>query len=181
MRTLVIGGARSGKSAYAERLAVASQKRIVYIATAQAGDDEMKSRIEHHRERRDVSWTTVEEAIELARVIEKHSGPDTLILVDCLTVWLSNLVFSEAGIYPEVGIIEPPPAFQYQRALLVKALENAKGSVILVSNEIGQGVIPQGAISRWFVDESGRLNQDVATACERAVLIVAGLPVVLKG
>lgn len=181
MRTLIIGGARSGKSAYAERLAVASRKRIVYIATAQAGDDEMKSRIAHHLERRDVYWTTVEEPIELARTIEKHSGPDTLVLVDCLTVWLSNLLFSEPRNYPEVGLIEPPPAFQYQRALLLQALDKAKGGVILVSNEIGQGVIPQGALSRWFVDESGRLNQDVAAVCDRAILIVAGLPVVLKG
>ena len=181
MRTLIIGGARSGKSAYAERLAVASKKRVVYIATAQAGDDEMKSRIAHHRERRDVGWTTVEESIELAQAIEKHSGPDTLILVDCLTVWLSNLVFSEARTFPEVGMIEPPAAFQQQRTLLLKALENAKGDVILVSNEIGQGVVPQGAISRWFVDESGRLNQVVAAVCDRAVFIVAGLPIVLKG
>lgn len=181
MRTLIIGGARSGKSAYAERLAVASRKRIVYIATAQAGDDEMKSRIAHHRERRDVYWTTVEETIELGRTIEKHSGPDTLIMVDCLTVWLSNLLFSDERSYPEIGVIEPPPVFQYQRSLLLKALENAKGGVILVSNEIGQGVVPLGAISRWFVDESGRLNQDVAVVCNRAVLIVAGLPVVLKG
>ena len=181
MRTLIIGGARSGKSAYAERLAVASQKRVAYIATAQAGDDEMKERIAHHRERRDMSWTTVEETIALGRAIEKHSRPDTLILVDCLTVWLANLLFSEARSYPEVGVIEPPPAFQYQSALLLKALENAKGDVILVSNEIGQGVVPQGAISRWFVDESGRLNQDVAAVCDRAVLIVAGLPLALKG
>lgn len=181
MRTLIIGGARSGKSAYAERLAVASRKRIVYIATAQAGDDEMRIRIAHHRERRDVYWTTVEETIELGRAIEKHSGPETLILVDCLTIWLANLLFSEARSYPEVGKIDPPAAFQYQRALLLQALENAKGGVVLVSNEIGQGVIPQGAISRWFVDESGRLNQDVAAVCDRAVLIVAGLPVALKG
>ena len=181
MRTFIIGGARSGKSAYAERLAVASRKRIIYIATAHAGDDEMKNRIAHHRERRDVDWTTVEESMELGRAIEKYTGPDTLILVDCLTVWLSNLLFSKARTYPEVGTIKPPAAVQRQRALLLTALENAKGDVILVSNEIGQGVIPQGAISRWFVDESGRLNQDVAAVCDRAVLIVAGLPLALKG
>ena len=181
MRTFIIGGARSGKSAYAERLAVASRKRIIYIATAHAGDDEMKNRIAHHRESRDVDWTTVEESMELGRAIEKYTGPDTLILVDCLTVWLSNLLFSEARTYPEVGTIQPPAAVQHQRASLLSALENAKGDVILVSNEIGQGVIPQGAISRWFVDESGRLNQDVAAVCDRAVLIVAGLPLALKG
>ena len=104
-----------------------------------------------------------------------------MILVDCLTVWLSNLLFSKARTYPEVGTIKPPAAVQRQRALLLTALENAKGDLIFVSNEIGQGVIPQGAISRWFVDESGRLNQDVAAACDRAVLIVAGLPLALKG
>lgn len=180
-RTLVIGGARSGKSVHAETLALASDKQLVYIATAQAGDAEMQARIAHHRERRDGRWTTVEETMALGAAIEKHSGPDTLVLIDCLTIWLSNLLFAERTEFPAVGAIAPSACFHQERASLLQALENAKGEVILVTNEVGQGVIPQGAVSRWFVDEAGRLNQAVAARCERAVLVVAGLPLMLKG
>lgn len=180
-RTLVIGGARSGKSAHAETLALASGRQLIYIATAQAGDAEMQARIAHHRERRDGRWTTVEETMALGAAIGKHSRPDTLVLVDCLTIWLSNLLFAERTEFPAVGTITPPACFDQERAALLQALEHAKGELILVTNEVGQGVIPQGAVSRWFVDEAGRLNQAVAARCERAVLIVAGLPLVLKG
>ena len=180
-RTLVIGGARSGKSAHAETLALASGRQLIYIATAQAGDAEMRARIAHHRERRDSRWTTVEETMALGAAIEKYSRPDTLVLVDCLTIWLSNLLFAERTEFPAVGTIAPPACFDQERAALLQALEDAKGELILVTNEVGQGVIPQGAVSRWFVDEAGRLNQAVAARCERAVLIVAGLPLVLKG
>lgn len=180
-RTLVIGGARSGKSAHAEALAIASGKPVVYIATAQAGDVEMQARIAHHRERRDSQWQTVEETLVLGATIEKYSTPDNLLMVDCLTVWLSNLLFSEEKTFPEIGAIDVPACFAEQRAAFLQALMQARGDVILVSNEVGQGVVPQGAVSRWFVDEAGRLNQAVAAACERAVLVVAGLPLVLKG
>ncbi|MDO8305025.1 bifunctional adenosylcobinamide kinase/adenosylcobinamide-phosphate guanylyltransferase [Herminiimonas sp.] len=180
-RTLVIGGARSGKSAHAETLALASGRQLIYIATAQAGDAEMQARIAHHRERRDSRWTTVEETMALGAAIEKYSRPDTLVLVDCLTIWLSNLLFAERTEFPAVGTITPPACFDQERAALLQALEHAKGELILVTNEVGQGVIPQGAVSRWFVDEAGRLNQAVAARCERAVLVVAGLPLVLKG
>jgi adenosylcobinamide kinase/adenosylcobinamide-phosphate guanylyltransferase len=180
-RTLIIGGARSGKSAHAERLASASGKKVVYIATAQAGDEEMQQRIEHHRQRRHGNWQTVEEMIALADAIERHAAADTLVLVDCLTVWLSNLLFSEQREFPEIGAIDAPACFTEQRARLLQALAHAAGDVLLVTNEVGQGVVPQGAVSRWFVDEAGRLNQDVAAICDRAVLIVAGLPLALKG
>lgn len=179
-RTLIIGGARSGKSAYAETLAIASDKQLIYIATAQTSDDEMSARIQHHRERRSGQWKTVEEPIALGAAIASHSAPDTLVMVDCLTVWLSNLLFSEAKDFPEIGLIDPPASFHRERALFLQALERAKGDVILVSNEVGQGIVPQGAVSRWFVDEAGRLNQAVAACCERAVFIVAGLPLTLK-
>ncbi|MFJ7565672.1 bifunctional adenosylcobinamide kinase/adenosylcobinamide-phosphate guanylyltransferase [Herminiimonas sp. NPDC097707] len=180
-RTLIIGGARSGKSAHAEALAIASGKQLVYIATAQAQDEEMSVRIRHHREHRDEQWQTVEEPIALGAALAGHSGPDTLVMVDCLTVWLSNLLFSEAKDFPEIGLINPPASFHRERALFLQALEQAKGDVILVSNEVGQGIVPQGAVSRWFVDEAGRLNQAVAACCERAIFIVAGLPLTLKG
>ena len=180
-RTLVIGGARSGKSAHAEALATASGKAVVYIATALAGDAEMQLRIAHHRARRDGQWQTVEETLALGAAIQKYSTADNLILVDCLTVWLSNLLFSEDKEFPEVGPIDAPACFSEQRAEFLQALMQAAGDVILVSNEVGQGIVPQGAISRWFVDEAARLNQAVAATCERAVLVVAGLPLTLKG
>tara|TARA_R110001599_G_scaffold64023_3_gene178795 strand:- start:405547 stop:406104 length:558 start_codon:yes stop_codon:yes gene_type:complete len=183
-RTLLIGGARSGKSAYAEELATsssASGKQVIYVATAQSGDAEMAQRIARHRQRRDAVWLTVEEPIELGAAIEKYSKPDTVLLIDCLTVWLSNLLFSEKIDFPEVGTIAPPACFYTQRAALLQALAQAQGDVILVTNEVGQGIVPQGAVSRWFVDEAGRLNQAVAAACERAVMTVAGLPLTLKG
>jgi adenosylcobinamide kinase / adenosylcobinamide-phosphate guanylyltransferase len=180
MRTLIIGGARSGKSAHAERIALSSGKKVVYIATAQAGDEEMQRRIAHHCQRRPADWMTVEESIALGDAIERHAAADTVVLVDCLTVWLSNLLFSEQRDFPDVGEIDLPACFARQRAHLLQVLEHAAGDVLFVTNEVGQGVIPQGAVSRWFVDESGRLNQDVAAICDRVTLIVAGLPLPLK-
>lgn len=180
-RTLIIGGARSGKSAHAERLAEQSGKKVVYIATAQAGDAEMAERIRQHRQRRDRRWATVETPIALGDAISGHCGTDHVVLVDCLTVWLSNLLFSEARDYPDVGQVVPPPVFAQQRASLLQALEQAAGDVILVSNEVGLGIVPQGAVSRWFVDEAGRLNQAVAARCDNALFVAAGLPMVLKG
>lgn len=181
MRTLVIGGTRSGKSAHAEALALASGKRVIYIATAEAGDEEMQQRIAHHRDRRDKRWITVEQPITLGTLIEQHGDEEVVLLIDCLTVWLSNLLFSEAMAFPEVGHIEPPDVFHRERKALLNALQNARADVILVANEVGQGVVPTGAITRWFVDEAGRLNQAVAAICDRAVLVVAGLPLLLKG
>jgi adenosylcobinamide kinase/adenosylcobinamide-phosphate guanylyltransferase len=188
-RTLVTGGARSGKSMHAEQLALASGKELVYIATAQAYDAEMAVRIGLHRERRDqsgssstdVRWITVEEPLALGDALTQWCGPQRLVLIDCLTVWLSNLLFFEARDYPEIGRIDPPVCFAEQRALFLQALEQAGGDVILVTNEVGMGIVPQGAVSRWFVDEAGRLNQAVAAICDKALLVVAGLPLTLKG
>jgi adenosylcobinamide kinase/adenosylcobinamide-phosphate guanylyltransferase len=180
-RTLVLGGARSGKSAYAETLASASGKEVIYIATAQAGDDEMAARIEAHRGQRNAGWKTVEEPIALGDAMTQWAAPQRLVFIDCLTVWISNLLFSEARDFPEIGRIAEPAIFREQRSQLLQALERAAGDVILVSNEVGMGVIPMGAASRWFVDEAGRLNQAVAEKCERAVLVAAGLPLTLKG
>src|ERR1700741_3426812 len=142
MRTLVFGGARSGKSSYAEKLAAESGKRVVYIATAQAGDAEMQTRIELHRQQRPAHWITVEQGLELADALRQHTAPDTLILVDCLTVWLSNLLFSEQRDYPDIGKVIPPDTFAQQRGQLLQALQDIQGDVILVSNEVGMGIVP---------------------------------------
>ncbi|WP_293776349.1 bifunctional adenosylcobinamide kinase/adenosylcobinamide-phosphate guanylyltransferase [uncultured Oxalicibacterium sp.] len=181
MRTLVIGGARSGKSQHAEALALATGKRVIYIATAEAGDQEMQERIAHHRARRDSRWVTLEQPTALGALITQHASDDVVFLVDCLTVWLSNLLFSEAMAFPEVGHIDPPAIFHAERQALLDTLRDTTADVIMVANEIGQGVVPTGAITRWFVDEAGRLNQAIAATCDRAVLVVAGLPLSLKG
>lgn len=180
-RTLILGGARSGKSAHAEHLAASTGKAVVYLATAQARDDEMTARIECHRRQRPTSWTTIEEPIALGNALLAHSRSTNVVLIDCLTVWLSNLLFADGLEFPEVGRIAAPPTFVQQRSLFMQALAQAEGDVVLVSNEVGMGIIPQGAITRWYVDEAGRLHQAVAAICERAVLIVAGQPLQLKG
>jgi adenosylcobinamide kinase/adenosylcobinamide-phosphate guanylyltransferase len=181
-RTLVFGGARSGKSALAERLARESGKEVVYLATSHAGDGEMAARIAHHRERRPAAWQTVEEATALASALRRLCAPERIVLVDCLTLWLSNLLFSIAHAYPEVGAVELPPLFAWERSDLLAWLDEAPaGEVIFVSNEVGMGIVPVGAISRAFVDEAGRLNQEVAARCERVLFVAAGLPLVLKG
>lgn len=179
--TLVLGGARSGKSAHAETLATQSGREVVYIATARGGDGEMAARIVQHRAQRPQHWRTIEEPLYLAAAIARHSTPHNLILVDCLTLWLSNLMFSSGGDYPDVGTITLPPLFAEQRAALLDTLRQAPGDVVLVSNEVGMGIVPMGAVSRCFTDEAGRLNQAVAAVCERAVFIAAGLPLALKG
>jgi len=180
--TLVFGGARSGKSAYAERIARESGKEVVYVATSRAGDGEMATRIAHHRERRPPEWRTVEEELALAQTLRDWCAPQRLVLVDCLTLWLSNLMFCDGRDYPEVGAIDLPPCFHQERAALLDLLDGElPGDLILVSNEVGMGIVPWGAISRSFVDEAGRLNQAVAARADRAVLVAAGLPLVLKG
>jgi adenosylcobinamide kinase / adenosylcobinamide-phosphate guanylyltransferase len=164
---LIIGGQRSGKSRYAERLVTESGRRPVYIATATAGDGEMAERIALHRERRGRSWTTVEEPLALARAIRDLAAPDSAVLVDCLTLWLSNLM--EAG-----------RAIEGETETLLAALAESGGPVVLVSNEVGSGVIPDNALARRFADALGILNQGVAAAVPRVVLMSAGLPLQLK-
>jgi adenosylcobinamide kinase/adenosylcobinamide-phosphate guanylyltransferase len=180
-RTLILGGDRSGKSACAERLATQSGKEVIYIATATAGDQEMAARIARHRAARPGHWMTVEAPIALGEQLRLLSSPNRLILVDCLTLWLSNLMFSGGEHYPEVGDIALPALFHEQRELLVSAITECAGDVILVSNEVGLWIMPMGAISRRFMDEQGRLNQVMASICDRAVFVAAGLPLVLKG
>ncbi|RZL29310.1 MAG: bifunctional adenosylcobinamide kinase/adenosylcobinamide-phosphate guanylyltransferase, partial [Rubrivivax sp.] len=181
-RTFVFGGARSGKSALAERLAQASGKEVIYLATSHAGDDEMAARIAHHQARRPPHWRTVEEATALAATLRRLCTPERIVLVDCLTLWLSNLMFPAHMDYPEVGPIDLTPLFTTERAALLDFLdEPAAVDVIFVSNEVGMGIVPYGAVSRAYADEAGRLNQDVAARCERVLFVAAGLPLALKG
>ncbi|HEX7642605.1 MAG TPA: bifunctional adenosylcobinamide kinase/adenosylcobinamide-phosphate guanylyltransferase [Burkholderiaceae bacterium] len=178
--SLILGGARSGKSRHAEALAAASGKEVVYVATAEARDVEMMERIARHRQERNAHWLTVEETRNLGGVIARWCSPERVVLVDCVTLWLSNLLFADGRIYPEVGRIETPPCFAEERAALLHALRQGQGDVILVSNEVGSGIVPGGAVSRWFADEAGRLNQELAALCDAVTLVVAGLPLVLK-
>lgn len=168
MSTLVLGGARSGKSRHAEALARASDLRRLYVATAQASDDEMTERIAHHRaQRASDGWQTVEEPIGLAAAIARHSSSDTVILVDCLTLWLSNIMLGGRDV----------PRMQ---AALISVLEAPRGPVVLVSNEVGMGIVPETPLGRAFRDAQGRLNQAVAATVPRVVFVAAGLPLVLK-
>jgi adenosylcobinamide kinase/adenosylcobinamide-phosphate guanylyltransferase len=181
-RTLLLGGARSGKSGLAERLARASGKDVVYVATSYAGDAEMAARIAHHRARRPSDWTTVEEATALASALRTLCAPERIVIVDCLTLWLTNLMFSAHQEFPEVGPIDLPPLFEAERAALLDWLDAPPaGDVVFVSNEVGMGIVPYGAVSRTFADEAGRLNQDVAARCDRVLFVAAGLPLALKG
>ena len=179
--TLVLGGARSGKSAYAEKIALESGCEVAYIATARAGDGEMARRIAQHRSGRPAAWTTVEEPLQLGAAILRWSTPGRLVLVDCLTLWLSNLIFAESQEFPEIGPVDLPDVFYEECDALIAALQQCRGDVVLVSNEVGMGIVPYGAITRSFADEAGRLNQAVARVCDRALFMVAGMPLTLKG
>jgi adenosylcobinamide kinase/adenosylcobinamide-phosphate guanylyltransferase len=182
---LILGGQKSGKSRRAELRAVdwlaeaPATRRAVLIATGQAHDDEMRQRIARHqadRAQRVPAMRTVEEPIELAREIVTQSAPDTLVVIDCLTLWLTNLLMPLRS--ESARPITRTPAMHI--AMLLVALREARGPVVLVGNEIGLGVIPLGGETRAFVDALGRLNQDVAAACGRVTLMVAGLPLTLK-
>ena len=164
--TLITGGARSGKSRFAEKLALEQPGRPVYIATAEALDDEMRARISEHKARRDDQWLDKPATIDLAGAIAATEGHGVR-LIDCLTMWLSNLVFSEANI-------------EQHSALLVDALSKAASPVVLVTNEIGSGIVPDNKLSRDFRDAQGRLNQLVGAAAEEIILVVCGHPVKVK-
>ena len=182
---LILGGQKSGKSRRAELRAVdwlaeaPATRRAVLIATGQAHDDEMRQRIARHqadRAQRVPAMRTVEEPIELAREIVTQSAPDTLVVIDCLTLWLTNLLMPLRSESARPTTRTPATHI----AMLLVALREARGPVVLVGNEIGLGVIPLGGETRAFVDALGRLNQDVAAACGRVTLMVAGLPLTLK-
>ncbi|QJI36248.1 bifunctional adenosylcobinamide kinase/adenosylcobinamide-phosphate guanylyltransferase [Pseudomonas sp. ADAK13] len=170
MLQMILGGARSGKSRLAEKLATDSGLSVTYIATSQPLDGEMSARVADHRERRPAEWGLIEEPIELARVLKENASPNHCLLVDCLTLWLTNLL-----------MLEDPDRLKEEREALLQALASLPGEIIFVSNETGMGVVPLGELTRRYVDEAGWLHQALAERCQRVVLTVAGLPLTLKG
>jgi len=163
---LILGGARSGKSRLAETRAREGGQRLYYIATATAGDDEMAERIHHHQARRGPEWHRVEAPLRLADTLRDLARDDRCLLVDCLTLWLSNCLHREC--WPQ------------EREQFLKTVPQLPGRVILVSNEVGSGIVPLGELSRRFADESGWLHQQLAQVARRVTLVVAGLPLELK-
>lgn len=153
----------------AERLAFESGLPVTYLATASAGDAEMHTRIAHHRARRPASWGLVEEPIHLAAALQAHADPGRCLLVDCLTLWVTNLLLDADG-----------EALDRERAALVKLLPTLPGRLILVSNETGLGGVAMGELGRRFDDAAGQLHQDLAPLCDQVILTVAGLPLSLK-
>ncbi len=181
MNELIIGGARSGKSALAERRATESGLKVVYIATAEAGDPEMARRIAHHQFRRPPNWRTEECPIALANALCQFAAPNACLLVDCLTLWLSNLIFAgSAAKQAEAGEVIDCQLLAAETAALADALPQLPGRIILVSNEVGWGIVPPNPLARLFADEQGRLNQRLAAACDNVTLVAAGLPLMLK-
>ncbi|MCM2462413.1 bifunctional adenosylcobinamide kinase/adenosylcobinamide-phosphate guanylyltransferase [Pseudomonas sp. CG7] len=170
MLQLILGGARSGKSRLAEKLATDSQLPVTYIATSLPLDGEMNERIAQHRTRRPVEWALVEEPLALARVLQENATSDRCLLVDCLTLWLTNLL-----------MLNDPDRLVAERESLLDSLPALPGEIIFVSNETGLGVVPLGELTRRYVDEAGWLHQALAERCQRVVLTVAGLPLTLKG
>lgn len=170
MIELILGGARSGKSRLAERLAGESGLPVTYIATSQPLDGEMSARIAQHRARRPAGWTLVEEPLALAAVLREHASPERCLLVDCLTLWLTNLL-----------MLDDTTRLAAERDALLDCVAELPGRVLLVSNETGLGVVPLGELSRRYVDEAGWLHQALAERCGRVVFTVAGLPMTLKG
>ena len=171
-KTLILGGAKSGKTSLALKLAEARCPNPVYLATAQAWDEEMRVRIQRHKEERGPAWTTLEEPVEIAAALSSHSGGGRVILVDCLTMWLNNLMSG-----PEAW--EDVAARRSEE--LAGLLPGLPGGVILVANEVGLGIVPENRLARVFRDLAGALNQRLAKVCDQVVFCSAGLPLALKG
>jgi len=165
--TLVLGGARSGKSRYAESLLDRHPGRRVYLATAEVLDDEMAARVKAHRDRRDNDWKTVEEPLALAAALKAETEQGAAVLVDCLTLWLGNLLGEARAVEAEIDG-------------LVAAIGQFGGPVVFVSNEVGQGIVPDNALARQFRDQAGILHQRLAEKADRVVFVTAGIPQVLK-
>jgi adenosylcobinamide kinase/adenosylcobinamide-phosphate guanylyltransferase len=170
LKELILGGVRSGKSMLAEQHATASGLPVVYVATAEVRDEEMRERIAHHQARRPAHWQLVEAGPDLAVVLQREAAAGRCVLVDCLTLWLTQLLCDadESRLHVEVSA-------------LLRVLPGLPGQIILVSNETNMGITPMGELSRRFCDEAGRLHQQLGAICERVILTVAGLPLVVKG
>lgn len=166
--TLVLGGARSGKSVFGETLVLGSGLEPVYVATAQAWDDEMRQRIGTHKARRGVEWVSVEEPDDLDSVLKREARPGRAVLVDCLTVWITNLMMAEADVAA-------------RGRHLCDTLAGIESPVVLVSNEVGLGIVPENRMAREFRDHAGRLHQDIAALAATVYFVAAGLPLKMKG
>ena len=176
MIELILGGARSGKSRLAEsRVASISDtesshlKKIIYIATATAHDEEMAERIKHHQQRRAAHWRLIEEPVKLAEILQANNQPDTILLIECLTLWLTNLLCHS-----------DPDIFTIEKHKFIQQLQHSRADIIIVSNETGMGVVPMGELSRRYVDEAGFLHQQLAQISDRVTLVIAGLEQTLK-
>lgn len=168
MRHLILGGARSGKSRFAEQLAHASGLPVTVIVTAQALDEEMRDRIARHRQDRPAHWQVVESPMQLPEAIRAHAREGRCVIVDCLTLWLSNL------------LCNIPASLPFSIEELQDSIRHSRGTLLVVSNEVGWGITPDNALARRFQDEAGRLHQQLASICDKATLVVAGLPLYLK-
>jgi adenosylcobinamide kinase/adenosylcobinamide-phosphate guanylyltransferase len=177
---LIIGGARSGKSRHAEELACESGLPVTVIVTAEALDAEMADRIRRHQQDRPAGWRTVESPTALADTLRREAAPGRCIIVDCLTLWLGN-VMTGADELPDPPDANELPYLAAERAALLEALPQLDGTVLLVANEVGLGLVPETPLGRLFRDEAGRLNQALAGVCERVSFVAAGLPLQLKG
>ncbi len=166
---LILGGARSGKSSYAENLAKESGSDVIYLATANALDNETKQRIEKHQLDRPSTWVTIEEPIHLASCLLQYAKPQQTIIVDCLTMWLNNLL-----------MLENPEQLRQEYNDFLDCIHQLQGHIIFVSNEVGMGIIPLGELTRNFVDDAGRLHQQLGQLVENVTLIVAGIPLIVK-
>lgn len=166
-KTLILGGAKSGKSAFAESLCNARTGPKIYLATGQAFDDEMVTRIKAHQATRDYTWQTVEAPLDIVAALEKHDHTGTVILIDCLTLWISNLMLAESSVKEAV-------------TNLIAALEISKADIFIVSNEVGQGIVPDNKLARQFRDRAGSAHQRLAALCNQVYFVTAGLPQKLK-
>ncbi len=173
MLQFILGGARSGKSHYAEQQASHTGKDVFYIATATAADNEMSERIQQHQQQRPAYWITVEETQHLAAVLQQYAKPGRTLLIDCLTLWLNNILFTPTGETNEAF-------FKTEIAALLRILPTLAGDIILVSNEVGQGTTPMSAMARRFIDEAGKLHQHIAQCSDQVTFVTAGLPQQIK-
>jgi adenosylcobinamide kinase / adenosylcobinamide-phosphate guanylyltransferase len=170
-RVLILGGAKSGKSSYAQALAESWGGRLVYLATGQPGDPEMAERIRRHQQVRGPAWSTLEEPLALAQALAKADNPETVFMVDCLTLWVSNML--------TVAELTPPQV-ETRGKELAAALPGLSASLIFVASEVGLGIVPDNALARAFRDLAGGLNQRLARACDSVTFVAAGLPLTLK-
>lgn len=169
---LILGGARSGKSSHAENLAKQSGDKVIYVATATADDKEMEIRICHHKKSRPPEWRLIEEPFLLSSILNQHKDEKSVLLIDCLTLWLSNWLCKK--------IISQQSNWEEECSRFLESLKESNNTIFIVSNEVGSGIVPMGELSREFSDKAGRLNQKVASVADKVTFVVAGLPLQLK-